>query len=60
MASPTLLLTETPSHVLYCHKSWVLCVEWEVVERKLATRGHDGQSQHRPLAWLFLSSKHGI
>ena len=24
------------------HKGWVLCVEWEAMERKLATGGHDG------------------
>lgn len=24
------------------HKGWVLCVEWEARERKLATGGHDG------------------
>lgn len=35
--------TETPSHVLSGHKGWVLCVEWEAMERKLATGGHDGQ-----------------
>ena len=34
--------TETPSHVLSGHKGWVLCVEWEAMERKLATGGHDG------------------
>ncbi|KAF9643830.1 WD40 repeat-like protein [Thelephora ganbajun] len=36
------LLTETPSHVLSGHRGWVLCVEWEAMERKLATGGHDG------------------
>src|SRR5215471_7678588 len=36
------LNTETPSHVLSGHKGWVLCVEWEAMERKLATGGHDG------------------
>jgi ribosome assembly protein 4 len=36
------LSTETPSHVLSGHKGWVLCVEWEAMERKLATGGHDG------------------
>ena len=36
------LFTETPSHVLSGHKGWVLCVEWEAMERKLATGGHDG------------------
>lgn len=36
------LSTETPSHVLTGHKGWVLCVEWEAMERKLATGGHDG------------------
>jgi ribosome assembly protein 4 len=35
--------TETPSHTLSGHKGWVLCVEWEPTERKLATGGHDGQ-----------------
>ena len=34
--------TETPSHTLLGHKGWVLCVEWEARERKLATGGHDG------------------
>src|SRR5277367_6927276 len=37
------LSTETPSHVLSGHKGWVLCVEWEALERKIATGGHDGQ-----------------
>lgn len=37
------LNTETPSHTLSGHKGWVLCVEWEAFERKLATGGHDGQ-----------------
>jgi ribosome assembly protein 4 len=36
------LNTETPSYVLSGHKGWVLCVEWEAMERKLATGGHDG------------------
>jgi len=36
------LNTETPSHVLSGHKGWVLCVEWEAMERKLASGGHDG------------------
>ena len=36
------LNTETPSHVLPGHKGWVLCVEWEAMERKLASGGHDG------------------
>lgn len=36
------LNTETPSHVLSGHKGWVLCVEWEAMERKVATGGHDG------------------
>ena len=36
------LFTETPSHILSGHKGWVLCVEWEGRERKLATGGHDG------------------
>ncbi|CAL1715259.1 unnamed protein product [Somion occarium] len=31
-----------PSHTLSGHKGWVLCVEWEALERKLATGGHDG------------------
>lgn len=35
------LFTETPSHTLSGHKGWVLCVEWEALERKLATGGHD-------------------
>lgn len=36
------LNTETPSHTLTGHVGWVLCVEWEAMERKLATGGHDG------------------
>lgn len=36
------LFTETPSHTLSGHRGWVLCVEWEALERKLATGGHDG------------------
>jgi WD40 repeat protein len=36
------LFTETPSHTLTGHRGWVLCVEWEALERKLATGGHDG------------------
>ena len=36
------LFTETPSHILTGHRGWVLCVEWEALERKLATGGHDG------------------
>ena len=39
--------TETPSHVLSGHKGWVLCVEWEAMERKLATGGHDGHVRVR-------------
>jgi hypothetical protein len=31
-----------PSHTLTGHRGWVLCVEWEALERKLATGGHDG------------------
>jgi len=46
------LFTETPSHVLSGHKGWVLCVEWEAMERKLATGGHDG---HVGLILLSLS-----
>ena len=34
--------TETPSHTLVGHKGWVLCVEWEAMERVVATGGHDG------------------
>lgn len=34
--------TEMPSHTLSGHKGWVLCVEWEAMERRLATGGHDG------------------
>ncbi|KAF9507277.1 hypothetical protein BS47DRAFT_1422231 [Hydnum rufescens UP504] len=34
---------ELPSHTLTGHKGWMLCVEWEARERKLATSGHDGQ-----------------
>ena len=41
------LFTETPSHVLSGHNGWVLCVEWEAMERKLATGGHDGHVSHR-------------
>jgi ribosome assembly protein 4 len=37
------LFTELPSHVLSGHSGWVLCVEWEGQERKLASGGHDGQ-----------------
>ena len=33
---------QTPSHVLSGHKGWVLCVEWEAMERKLAMGGHNG------------------
>lgn len=40
------LNTETPSHTLSGHKGWVLCVEWEALERKLATGGHDGQVRY--------------
>ncbi|KAE9411564.1 WD40 repeat-like protein [Gymnopus androsaceus JB14] len=36
------LNTETPSHTLVGHKGWVLSVEWEAMERLLATGGHDG------------------
>ena len=36
------LFTELPSHTLTGHRGWVLCVEWEALERKLATGGHDG------------------
>lgn len=36
------LHTETPSHVLSGHKGWVLCVEWEAMERRVASGGHDG------------------
>ena len=39
--------TETPSHVLSGHNGWVLCVEWEAMERKLATGGHDGHVRVR-------------
>ncbi|KAJ7709660.1 WD40-repeat-containing domain protein [Mycena rosella] len=34
--------TETPLHMLSGHKRWVLCVEWEAMEHRLATGGHDG------------------
>lgn len=37
------LNTEMPSHVLKGHVGWVLCVEWEALERKLASGGHDGR-----------------
>lgn len=48
------LNTETPSHVLSGHKGWVLCVEWEAMERKLATGGHDGQvSFHLSLNYTY-------
>lgn len=36
------LYTETPSHTLTGHTGWVLCVEWDPLERKLASGGHDG------------------
>lgn len=36
------LNTEMPSFVLSGHKGWVLCVEWEAMERIVATGGHDG------------------
>ena len=35
------LFTELPSHTLTGHRGWVLCVEWEALERKLVTGGHD-------------------
>ncbi|KAF5332172.1 hypothetical protein D9611_008138 [Ephemerocybe angulata] len=37
------LNTELPSHTLSGHAGWVLCVEWEAMERKLASGGHDGR-----------------
>lgn len=37
------LNTELPSHTLSGHVGWVLCVEWEAMERKLASGGHDGR-----------------
>ena len=46
------LYTETPSHTLSGHRGWVLCVEWEALERKLATGGHDGHVSY------FLHSRH--
>lgn len=46
------LFTETPSHVLSGHKGWVLCVEWEAMERKLATGGHDGHVSCRVCHYL--------
>ena len=54
------LNTETPSHVLSGHKGWVLCVEWEAMERKLATGGYDGQVsfQFSPNAYETLISFH--
>ncbi|KAF9225795.1 WD40 repeat-like protein [Gyrodon lividus] len=36
------LNTETPSHTLVGYTGWVLCVEWDPVERKLASGGHYG------------------
>ena len=42
------LNTETPSHTLSGHKGWVLCVEWEPMERKLASGGHDGHVRDNP------------
>ena len=50
--------TETPSHVLSGHKGWVLCVEWEAMERKLATGGHDGYVRAGPVCdfWFFFFS----
>ena len=46
--------TETPSHVLSGHKGWVLCVEWEAMERKLATGGHDGHVCEDLRLFVFL------
>ncbi|KAF9504221.1 hypothetical protein BS47DRAFT_1374414 [Hydnum rufescens UP504] len=34
---------ELPSYTLAGHKGWMLCVEWEAREWKLATSGHNGQ-----------------
>lgn len=48
------LNTETPSHILSGHKGWVLCVEWEAMERKLATGGHDGHVSLIMHAVLFV------
>ena len=47
------LFTETPSHTLTGHKGWVLCVEWEAMERKLATGGHDGHVGVLPRRYLI-------
>jgi len=47
------LNTETPSHTLAGHKGWVLCVEWEAMERVLATGGHDNHVS--PSADLFMT-----
>ena len=49
------LFTETPSHVLSGHNGWVLCVEWEAMERKLATGGHDGHVSHQYYYCLAVS-----
>jgi len=47
------LNTETPSHTLTGHTGWVLCVEWEGMERKLATGGHDKQvNEDLPIRFL--------
>ena len=49
------LFTETPSHLLSGHNGWVLCVEWEAMERKLATGGHDGHVSHHYYSSLPVS-----
>jgi ribosome assembly protein 4 len=36
------------------HKGWVLCVEWEALERKLATGGHDGHVRSWRLRYCLI------
>ena len=48
------LNTETSSHVLPSHKGWVLCVEWEATERKLAS---GGRSLSRRIALVGMVSQ---
>jgi WD40 repeat protein len=40
--------------VLSGHNGWVLCVEWEAMERKLATGGHDGHVSHQHYSCLTI------
>ena len=53
------LFTETPSHLLSGHNGWVLCVEWEAMERKLATGGHDGHVSHHHYSSLTCFDRAG-